>query len=165
MNNFKAYRVGQEAPHQALRRGDVIRADGVGYPFHFAYVSDDRRIATQEPGQNPIIRSPAQFGIIVKETAMTKLRIAPPGAKAPVTPAPPQLPTMIDVTPTWRAILPMLLAAHGSNSFPAIKEAETELRRMADLADLYVTLAKYDGDTIRDMLNAAAAAGQKDKTE
>lgn len=68
-------------------------------------------------------------------------------------------PTTIDVTPTWRAILPMLLAAHGSNSFPAIKEAETELLRMADFADLYVTLAKYDGDTIRAMLNAAAKEG------
>ena len=86
---------------------------------------------------------------------MTKLRIAPVGAKAPVQPAPPRVPQYVDVTPTWRAILPMLLAAHGSESFNAIKEAEGELRRMADLADLYVKMAKHDPDAVRQLLDEA----------
>lgn len=86
---------------------------------------------------------------------MTKdtLRIAPEGAKAPVQPAPPRVPQYVDVTPTWRAILPMLLAAHDSDSFKAAKEAETELRRMSDLADVYVKLAKHFPNEVRQMLD------------
>jgi hypothetical protein len=80
-----------------------------------------------------------------------KLRLAPKGAKAPVVPREPQY---VDITPTWRGLLPLYLAAHGSGSFQAIKEAESELGRMADLADLYVKLAKHDPDAIRAMLDA-----------
>lgn len=75
---------------------------------------------------------------------MTKisLRTLPEGAKPAATPAPPQLPTMIDVTPTWSAILPLLLAVYKDGNFHGIKEAEGELRRMAELADLYVASQK-----------------------
>lgn len=83
---------------------------------------------------------------------MTTTHQPPEGAKPAVVPAPPR---MIDVTPTWRAILPMLLAAHGSESFNAIKEAEGELRRMADLADLYVKMSKHDPDAVRQLLDDA----------
>lgn len=85
---------------------------------------------------------------------MTKLRIAPPGAKPSVTPREPQ---MIDITPTWRGLLPLYLAAHGSGSFQAVKEAESELGRMADLADIYVKLAKHDPGAVRAMLDAIEA--------
>lgn len=82
-----------------------------------------------------------------------KLRIAPKGAKAPVQPAPPRVPEFVDVTPTWRGILPMLLAAHDSDSFNAKKEAESELGRMSDLADVYVKLAKQFPAEVRRMLD------------
>lgn len=81
---------------------------------------------------------------------MTKLRIAPAGAKAPVTPREPQF---VDITPTWRGLLPLYLAAHDSGQFNAIKEAESELGRMADLADLYVKLAKHKPDVVRQLLD------------
>lgn len=42
----------------------------------------------------------------------------------------------VDVTPTWRAIVPLLLAAVEAGS----DEARRELYRMADLADRYVEL-------------------------
>lgn len=48
----------------------------------------------------------------------------------------------IDITPTWQAVLPMLLAARSSGSFEGIKAAEEELLRMAKLADLYVAAQK-----------------------
>lgn len=86
-----------------------------------------------------------------------KLRLTPAGAKAPVVPREPQ---MIDATPTWRGLLPMYLAAHESGSFNAVKEAESELRRMADLADLYVKLAKHDPAAIRAMLDAIKDKGE-----
>jgi hypothetical protein len=71
-----------------------------------------------------------------------KLRTAPEGAKAPKVPAPPQMPTMVDVTPTWSAILPMLLAVYENGNFHGVREAEGELRRMAELADRYVASQK-----------------------
>lgn len=88
---------------------------------------------------------------------MSKLRIAPPGAKLAVTPREPQ---MIDITPTWRGLLPLYLAAHGSGSFNAIKESEGELARMADLADLYVKLAKHAPDVVRQLLDEIDAKGE-----
>jgi predicted DNA-binding protein (UPF0251 family) len=78
------------------------------------------------------------------------LRFAPKGAKAPVVPREPRV---IDVTPTWRGLLPLYLAAHESGSFNAVKEAETELYRMADLADIYVKLAKHSPDVVRQLLD------------
>jgi len=48
----------------------------------------------------------------------------------------------IDITPTWQAVLPMLLAAHASGSFEGVKAAEEELLRMAKLADAYVAAQK-----------------------
>ena len=88
-----------------------------------------------------------------------KLRIAPEGAKPAVQPAPPRVPQYVDVTPTWRGILPMLLAAHDSGNFQAAKEAEGELRRMSDLADVYVKLAKHYPNEIRAMLDEIKTKG------
>lgn len=88
---------------------------------------------------------------------MTKLRIAPEGAKPSVHHREPQ---MIDITPTWRGLLPLYLAAHDSGSFNAIKEAESELGRMADLADLYVKLAKHAPDVVRQLLDEIKEKGE-----
>lgn len=48
---------------------------------------------------------------------------------------------MIDMTPTWKGLLPALvhLAEHGTTS-ESRHVAMDELTRMANLADLYVTL-------------------------
>lgn len=48
----------------------------------------------------------------------------------------------IDATPSWSGILPALIAAlrNGSPTGQAI--AEAELKRMADLADRYVSCSK-----------------------
>lgn len=50
---------------------------------------------------------------------------------------------MIDMTPTWKGLLPALvhLAEHGTTS-ESRHVAMDELTRMANLADLYVTLQK-----------------------
>lgn len=49
---------------------------------------------------------------------------------------------MIDVTPTWRGVLPLLLAAYQDGGFEGHKAAESELQRMADLADEMVKQQK-----------------------
>jgi len=43
----------------------------------------------------------------------------------------------IDLTPSWVGILPLLLAALQDGSDTAKTAAQAELRRMAQLADLY----------------------------
>jgi len=43
----------------------------------------------------------------------------------------------IDVTPTWSAVLPALLAVIQNGKPEAIEIAEAELKRMADAADKY----------------------------
>lgn len=48
----------------------------------------------------------------------------------------------IDVTPTWSGILPSLLTLLQSPSLKARNLAESELRRMAGLADGYVEIQK-----------------------
>ena len=45
----------------------------------------------------------------------------------------------INITPTWEAILPALLAVIENGNFEGRKVALEELTRMAQLADLYVT--------------------------
>lgn len=45
---------------------------------------------------------------------------------------------VIDCTPTWRNVLPLLLAVVRDGSDKGQIEARIELQRMADLADLYV---------------------------
>lgn len=74
-----------------------------------------------------------------------KIRIAPEGAKPPSQPdtRPPQT---IDITPTWSAILPLLLAAYEGGTFEGKHAAESELRRMAKLADAYVAERKGKDD-------------------
>ncbi len=44
----------------------------------------------------------------------------------------------IDMTPTWRAVLPIMIAAIQDGTFEGKKIAREELERMADLADAYV---------------------------
>lgn len=48
----------------------------------------------------------------------------------------------IDCTPTWIAILPMLLAGYEDGSATSRQIAKEELERMAKLADLYVASQK-----------------------
>jgi len=48
----------------------------------------------------------------------------------------------VDVTPTWQGILPALLTLLQSDSHKSRQIAESELRRMAGLADGYVELSK-----------------------
>ena len=43
----------------------------------------------------------------------------------------------IDLTPTWSAVLPIYLAAYCNGTDKGRTAAETELRRMAELADKY----------------------------
>ena len=54
---------------------------------------------------------------------------AEPAFKEPVT---------IDATPTWEAVVPLLMAVIENGTFEGRAAAEQELRRMAKLADLYV---------------------------
>ena len=44
----------------------------------------------------------------------------------------------IDVTPTWEAIVPLLVTVIREGTFEGRWEAEKELRRMAAIADMYV---------------------------
>ena len=48
----------------------------------------------------------------------------------------------VDVTPTWQGILPALLALLQSDNPKSRQLAESELRRMAGLADGYVEIQK-----------------------
>ena len=48
----------------------------------------------------------------------------------------------VDVTPTWQGILPALLTLLQSDNHKSRQVAESELRRMAGLADGYVELSK-----------------------
>jgi hypothetical protein len=48
----------------------------------------------------------------------------------------------IDVTPTWQGILPALLTLLKSDILECRTLAESELRRMAGLADGYVEIRK-----------------------
>lgn len=47
---------------------------------------------------------------------------------------------IIDMTPTWEGILPILLDRLRNGGFNAQHNAQQELRRMAVLADKYVAL-------------------------
>ena len=48
----------------------------------------------------------------------------------------------VDVTPTWQGILPVLLTLLQSDNLQTRQIAESELRRMAGLADGYVEIQK-----------------------
>lgn len=50
----------------------------------------------------------------------------------------------IDMTPTWRGVLPLLLAAVESGTFEGAKVAREELGRMADIADASNERAKAE---------------------
>lgn len=79
---------------------------------------------------------------------------APKGAKSPVPPLPPRAPT-IDITPTWRGLLPVFLAVIENGSEAGHSEATRELGRMADLADKFVKIAAHDPAKVRELLDAA----------
>ena len=54
----------------------------------------------------------------------------------------------INVTPTWKNILPYLLTVYSDASTPEGRQvAEDELRRMAALADRYVALSRVPTGT------------------
>ena len=48
----------------------------------------------------------------------------------------------IDITPTWEAVLPLLLAAFEDGTPEGRRMAREELRRMASIADLAAKLEK-----------------------
>ena len=48
----------------------------------------------------------------------------------------------IDITPTWRSLLPVMLAVLENGSFESKREIRSELQRMAHAADLQVQLEK-----------------------
>ena len=48
----------------------------------------------------------------------------------------------VDLTPTWQGILPALLNLLQSDNLKSRQTAESELRRMAGLADGYVEMRK-----------------------
>lgn len=87
-----------------------------------------------------------------------EMRKAPKGAKSPVPPLPPRAPRVIDVTPTWRAILPVLLTVYKDGNAAGQMEADRELHRMADLADIYVKLAQHSPETVRQLLDQIKAS-------
>jgi hypothetical protein len=49
---------------------------------------------------------------------------------------------VIDCTPTWRGILPVLLLLITDANAKGQAEAREELQRMADLADRYVAIGR-----------------------
>lgn len=56
----------------------------------------------------------------------------------------------IDITPTWRGVLPLLLAAYADGTAKGRASAFAELQRMADIADAAVAAAKGDAATLHD---------------
>lgn len=53
----------------------------------------------------------------------------------------------IDMTPTWEGILPFLLTVISSGGMQAQHAAKQELRRMAQIADMYVASQKNNPTT------------------
>lgn len=109
MNKHKAYLNGQAAE---LKRGDTLPSG-----FTFAYVADDGRIATQEPGELPDLHQPEALGCTVSKFVK-----------------------MIDITPQWIGVLPIMIMAIENGTPEGRKIAIEELQRMAALADKYVAL-------------------------
>lgn len=54
----------------------------------------------------------------------------------------------VDLTPTWSAILPVLIAAIENGGFTAKQAATEELRNMARLADVGAETVKIQRDAI-----------------
>lgn len=112
-NKFKAYATHPNGDVE-LKRGDKVATKG-GSLLTFAYVTDDGKIATQGLGCGVVVLGADNYpGVVVRGERKT-----------------------IDLTPTWVAVLPMLLAAleDGSDKGKAI--AREELHRMAQAADAY----------------------------
>lgn len=107
-----------------LTRGDKLATQTMASPpLTFAYVTDDGRIATQELGRDVVINPVSMFpGVEVQKHVRT-----------------------IDLTPTWSAVLPMLLAVLEDGSEAGRKMARAELARMAEAADAYNAIPKRLG--------------------
>lgn len=57
----------------------------------------------------------------------------------------------IDLTPTWESILPVLLEVHNSAETSTARQAAfNELRRMAQIADLFVASSKRRQDRVKE---------------
>ena len=56
----------------------------------------------------------------------------------------------VDVTPTWREILPTLLALYEDGTCVGRMSALNELQRMADIADMTVKAIRDNPDVIND---------------
>lgn len=50
---------------EVLQRDDPLTREGSSAFAHFAYIADDGRIATQEPGELPILHDADVFGVTV----------------------------------------------------------------------------------------------------
>lgn len=61
----------------------------------------------------------------------------------------------LDITPTWSSILPVLLTAYSDHP-PSMALVEGELKRMAQLADLYVEHQEKEQEAKQATKDAAA---------
>lgn len=119
MNKHRAFVIHPSGKLE-LERGDKIFSKNNGLVCTFAYVTDEGEIATQEPGGEVIVRNPNVYiSVEVRKYVGT-----------------------IDLTPTWEAILPALLAALENGTETGKKFAHEELKRMAKIADEYNRLTK-----------------------
>lgn len=119
MNKHKAIAVHPNG-NVELKRGDKVARKGSGIISTFAYVTDAGNIATQELGQDVVVNNAEIFiGIEVHKHVGT-----------------------IDLTPTWEAILPILLAALEDGTDAGKKIAREELTRMAKAADAFNSVTK-----------------------
>lgn len=62
----------------------------------------------------------------------------------------------IDITPTWKAVLPVFLIALQHGNAVGQRVAMEELRRMADFADRYVESAKKEAEEQADAISDEA---------
>jgi hypothetical protein len=54
----------------------------------------------------------------------------------------------IEATPTWSALLPVLIQAADSDRFETRQAAMDQLERMAELADAYLAIVKANREKI-----------------
>lgn len=145
-------------------RGQLKRGDKIGNRT-FAYVTDAGSIATQEPGSDVEIHVAHEFnGVTVEPPGAPYTRYRADlsaavkfGSDAFMTTNKASVDReggwiedangkvihgkkpagTIDLTPTWRAILPILILALTDGTETGRKIAREELARMADAADAY----------------------------
>lgn len=109
-NEWKAFGDDRNTP---LKRGDLLIARGGRTPWHFAYVTDDGKIATQEEGENARVHDVENFpGVQVKRFVGT-----------------------FDARPSWKATAEILIAALESGTPTGKQLAREEIRRMGAMLD------------------------------